>query len=218
MKALIIGAGPSLEENLDKIKDFSFFDYIICTDGAVNKVLERGIIPDYVTTLEDTPDLDKYYNTDVMREKAHLIGKAYISDRVDANVIKAMKSVGLEVKVASNTSMFLTSNVGLFSWFVSFLELNCDEAYLIGMDHCYPIDDGPPVDRDSEIFKYGFQVLINPYNYEDIILNPAHQLWREEFVYYSNKFKDRIKTINLTGRGALFGKNIIWEPDYLMKN
>ena len=216
-KAIIIGAGPSLQENLDFYKKLGkFHGQIFCTDGAINKFLENGFMPDFVTTLEDTPDLDKYYNTDIVKKHGSKI-IALISDRVHQNTRLSMVNAKMKVEVAAKCRNYMTSNVGLFSYIAATAEFNNDEIYLIGMDHCYPRGEGPPVDRNSELFKYGFNVMINKYNNEEIILHPAFMLWQEEFTFYANKFP-KVKIYNLTGRGALFSDKFIWSPIKTLKS
>lgn len=210
-KILIVGAGPSLEENIkdwDRLGEFP--GEVFCTDGAIKKLLEHDIIPDYMGTLEDL-DLSKYYVPDIVKEKGHLIEYCYISDRVIDSTRKAIEAAGIKYGVAAKCRGYITSNVGLFSWLVSHMILEYDETYLIGMDHCYPRGGGPPVDRDSELFQYGFQVLLNPLNDEEIILHPAFQLWSEEMNWYAEKYKN-VKITNCTGRGALYNSCFIWKP------
>lgn len=217
MKALIIGAGPSLSENLKDYKKLEKFPgMIICTDGAINKTLEAHVIPDWVSSLEDTNDLDKYYITDIVKEKGHLIKNAVISDRVTEQTRKAITNAGMKWNVAGKLRGYITSNVGLFSWLAAVITWKCDEVYMIGMDHCYGKGQKPNVEIPSELFTYGFQCLINPIDGEDLILHPAFQLWKEEFEWYKGKYPD-IKTYNLTGRGALFRKDFIWKPISEMK-
>ena len=219
-QALIIGAGPSLQENLEdwkRISDGKFDGLVLCTDGAINKTLRNGIIPDYVVTLEDTADLDKYYITDIVKEKGKLLKGAYISDRVHAKTRNAIVAAGMKVITAAKCRGYITSNVGLFSWLTAHVIEDCDKIFLIGMDHCYATGDGPPVDRDSDLFKYGFYTMVNKYDGEDLILHPAFELWKEEFNWYVGKYPN-VTTINCTGRGALCEKHMKWIPIKIMKS
>ena len=216
-KILIIGAGPSLSSNLEEYKRLGGFPgIVICTDGALNKTLKAGIIPTYCSTLEDTADLDKYYNTEIVKEKGKLVGHCYVSDRVHPKVKTQIKEVGMDLHNAGKVRGFITSNVGLFSWLIAGQVQDAKEIYLIGTDHCYSKEKPPPVHRDSELFQVGFHVLINSYNDEELILHPAFLLWKEEFDYYVKKFPE-IKTVNCTGRGALFNKEYFWQPIKDMK-
>jgi len=50
-KFIIFGAGPSLKENINQIKDYNLNDYIlISADGATTALLEEDIIPDIIAT------------------------------------------------------------------------------------------------------------------------------------------------------------------------
>ena len=216
MRALLIGAGPSIDDNLIELKRLGGFSGItLCTDGAINKYLEAGFTPEYVTTLEDTVDLNKYYLTDTVKNHEGEI-KGYISDRVHAEVRKAMKQARIQPHVAGDIREYVTSNVGLFSWLLAFRTFKCNEIYMIGMDHCYGPLEKPKVPRESKLFEVAFKVRINPYTNEEVILHPAYELWTEEFEWYIQKYP-KTKTINMTGRGALYDKRIKWSPITQMK-
>ncbi len=211
-KALIVGAGPSLQSNLDDYKRLGKFPgLVIATDASLKHLLARDIIPDCVATLEDSGLLVKYYTPDVVKEKGHLVKKAWVSDRVVGDVRRAMEEAGIHPVVAAKARDSTTSNVGLYCWLISHLIEGCKDTYLIGMDHCYAKDNPPPVDRKGEIFEWGFYTLYNPYDKIEIILNPAHELWQEEFHWSMTVYPD-IKVHNLTGWGALYGKGLIWTP------
>ncbi len=217
-KVLIVGAGPSLIDNLNDLKRLGNFPGIVfATDAAIKPMLEMDIIPDYCATLEDLGALIKYYNPKIVMEKGNLIRKCYLSDRVHPAVRKAIKEAGIEQLVAAKCRDNTTSNVGLFSWLISTRILEADTTYLIGMDHAYGENKPPPVAQDSELFFYGFYTLLNPHTDDkQIILNPAHELWREEFHWNMDQFP-KIKVINCTGWGALFGEKIKWQPISQMK-
>jgi len=213
-KILIFGAGPSLAQNIkDYIRLGPFPGVTIACDAAVEKLLQHDIIPDYCTVLEDGNDLDKYFRPKIVQQKGHLIKKCYVSDRISFPVKESLGEAKISWEIAPNCGdYFNTSNVGLFTWFVSIHSLDIKEIYLLGMDHCYAKDAPPPVDQKSELFKYGFYVVWDPHNDEKMILNPAHQLWKEEFEYFSKQYPE-VKNINLTGRGALCkDKYFEWKP------
>lgn len=107
-------------------------------------------------------------------------------------------------------------NVGTSAWVVSWAILKKSVIGLIGIDHGYSSDDRTEhdhllpqeIDRNSAAFKRAYPILYNPefdcYCQQDPI-----------FQYYSNAFKEfiertssKIKTINATEGGALFGKFI----------
>jgi len=211
--ALIVGAGPSLVDNLADFKRLGDFPgIVIATDAALKPLFEVDIIPDYCATLEDLGALTKYYTPKIVIDKGHLVKNTYLSDRVHPAVRKAITDANLKSCVAAKCRDNTTSNVGLFSWLITHRVHDVDTTYLIGMDHCYADDKPPPVDKDSELFFYGFYTLISPHHGDkQIILNPAHELWREELHSNMDQYP-KIKVIHCTGWGALFGPKIIWKP------
>ncbi len=212
-KALIIGAGPSLQKNLDDLERLGKFPgTIIVTDAAIKPVFERKNIEfEHCASLEDLSALTKYYTPQIVQENGYKISNGFISDRVAPTVRKEMTRCKIPVKVAAKVRETTTSNVGLYSWLISHVILGATDTYLIGMDHCYATDNPPPVDKESELFFWGFYTLYNPYDKIEIILNPAHELWQEEFHWNMTQYPD-IKVHNCTGFGALYGKGIEWTP------
>jgi len=211
-KILIVGAGPTLSQNLDDYERLGKFPgTILATDAAVQYLLKRDIVPDACGCLEDLPAQAKYFEYDIVKERGGEIPVGWISDRVAPNVRLAMNKANINIQVAAAVRGATTSNVGLFCWLVAHLIMKGSDTYLIGMDHCYAENQPPPVDRSSELFYWGFYTLWNPHLQKEIILNPAHELWQEEF-HWNMKQYPHVKVHNLTGWGALFGDKIQWEP------
>ena len=121
-------------------------------------------------------------------------------------------------------------NVGTSAWTLSWNILKCPEVALIGLDHSYPIQkDGEidinsvgrthPIlhdilekiqsnDDDSESAKKAFPIDYNP-DFD------CHYIQDPVFLYYSNALKEfilktqnKVKTINATQGGAIFGNGI----------
>jgi len=112
------------------------------------------------------------------------------------------------------------ANVGTSAWVIGWSILKCNHVGLIGLDlgyddntswdkisyHGYPIPKD--VDKNDEIFKRAYPTVYNPefdcYCKQDPL-----------FLYYCNALKEfiqktqkRIRTINATEGGALFGEGI----------
>jgi hypothetical protein len=51
--AVIVGAGPSLNSNIDVLKEYRHKAFIISCDSSLNALLESGITPDMVVSSED---------------------------------------------------------------------------------------------------------------------------------------------------------------------
>jgi len=109
-------------------------------------------------------------------------------------------------------------NVGTSSWIISWAILKSKTVCLIGLDQGYPV--GTPLedmnfhgnledlDPDSDIFKKAFPVIRNPEFNTDCIQNPLFQYYCNALKEFIEKASSKVKTINATEGGALFGKNI----------
>lgn len=211
-RCLIIGAGPSLKKNLDEFQRLGDFEgTVIATDASIQHLLGRGIFPTVGTCLEDLHQLTKYFVPDVVKTKGHLIEKIWISARVHNMVRTSIKDAGIDFEVASKVQDIGTSNVGLFSTAIGHLIYEANEIHYIGMDHCYPADSPPPVPKSDPLYELGFYEIFNSITDETLILNPAHELWREE-LHENLRLWTNLTIINHTGYGAIFGKQIIWQP------
>lgn len=58
MPAVVVSAGPSLEKNIDKLKDYQDKCIIITGGRTLKALLDRGITPDYVCAID--PDVPAY--------------------------------------------------------------------------------------------------------------------------------------------------------------
>lgn len=110
-------------------------------------------------------------------------------------------------------------NVGTSAWFLAWRILKCKTVCLIGIDHSWSENDpwnsmakhcNVPLNtkKNPKIFKQLFPRVYNPEFDTLCILDPIFQ-------YYSNALKDfihrlssKVKTINATQGGCIFGKDI----------
>lgn len=58
--AIILSAGPSLDENIKDIKNVKGRAFIICVDAALNTAIKNGIQPDLVVTVDPIIDADSF--------------------------------------------------------------------------------------------------------------------------------------------------------------
>jgi len=212
MNAIVIGWGPSARQNLDYFENLGKFPGIVlCVDSALAECLSRNIIPDVCVTLEDNNDLGKYFIPPIVKEKGHLV-PVLTAERTHQNTIDAIINAGMSYQEATSCRDYNnTSNVGLYAWLVANKTFHCDNIFLLGMNCCYELDVVLKIDQNSELFKYGFYKIWNRYTDKQYILNPAHELWKEEFEYYVKLFKN-IRTVNLTGDGSLCREMFEWKP------
>ncbi len=50
--AIIIAAGPSLDKNIDQLLGYYGRAFVICVDAALNPVLQKGVVPDIVVSVD----------------------------------------------------------------------------------------------------------------------------------------------------------------------
>ena len=146
-KALVIGAGPSIEEstvqnyiletcNCSKGKFSNAVSenvVVIAADGAAEMCLDLGIIPDFVVT-----DLDGDYQSLI---RAHLEGSIMVIHAHGDNISKITSQVPYFSNVIGTTQNFPLKNVYNFGGFTDgdrsvslAVEFLAREILLVGMD------------------------------------------------------------------------------------
>ena len=130
---LVVGGGPSYKKYLKEINNFP--GKIIVMDVNFNTCREAGIIPDYITTLE---------------EGIHNVtNKMFLSKNLKAckNTIVVGSSItrnNIETHIKNNDIPFLRwktdeepriSNCGLFSVVFAYDHLKADKIFLVGFEH-----------------------------------------------------------------------------------
>ncbi len=71
---VIVGAGPSLDKNIAYLKSLKGKVLIFCVDAAMDTLLDAGIIPDVVASIERTEVTTKFYKRDVIPESIVYVG------------------------------------------------------------------------------------------------------------------------------------------------
>ncbi len=75
--AVVVSAGPSLQRNIEQLKQIRDKVVIIAVQTTLKPLLERGIVPDFVTSL-DYHEVSKRFFTDIEDEKlkqVHLVAE-----------------------------------------------------------------------------------------------------------------------------------------------
>lgn len=214
MRCIIIGAGPSLFENkhLEILKRSDYEGVLIVPEVMAVRALEAGITPDkfknyYIATLEDswvTKDLMDY---PIVKQWGKEI-TAIVSARAPDVTRDYCKDTFKDVLLIERPEVWQISNNGLFMYTVAYNDLEVDEVCLIGMDHATNEHEFCAISRDSEIYKNAFKEITNPETGKTVIMNPIQQFWRIQFLHYVNKIYNKVKLVNCTQGGALFGENI----------
>lgn len=112
------------------------------------------------------------------------------------------------------------ANVGTSSWVIAWSILKCNHVGLIGLDfgyddntswdeiryHGYPIPTN--IDKNTEIFKRAYATTYNPDFDCNCKQDPLFQYYCNALKDFIQKTQHKIKTINATEGGALFGDGI----------
>jgi len=175
---LILGAGSSLKDNYEAVKKFEHT--IVCLDYAFNSVVENGIIPDYILTLEQTkqvmnPSVYKPENLAQCGVKTKVICSSITRDVIKDHL--TANGVTHENWITDEEPRM--SNVGLFAINYCHTVLKADKILLVGFEHVGQ--------------KY-----------------PQHiyQVWQTDFWYFIRKW-DKETIVNCSDGGALYYEDYI---------
>lgn len=119
-------------------------------------------------------------------------------------------------------------NVGTSAWVVSWSLLKCKTVCLIGFDMGYPVDidleknnfqknflinykklklpDG--ISEDDEVFKKAYPIINNPEFNCQCRQDPIFQYYCNALKEFIRRTSNKVRTINATEGGALFGEGI----------
>lgn len=155
---ICIGAGPSLAKygHLREIVKANWKHTVLCCDKELHNVLNYGIVPYVVGTVDGSPKIAKFYKHKIIREKAHLINAAFnisthpetvkawkgqkywyvnITDEVKKEGKLNKQTVTYILHVLSNYKSMISTigNVGSFLWNLA-TAIECDPIILVGYD------------------------------------------------------------------------------------
>lgn len=108
-------------------------------------------------------------------------------------------------------------NAGTSSWVIAWSILKCSTVCLIGIDMGYPLDmkfeEGidhkfPKVIAETEAFKKAYPIIYNPEFKCECRQDPVFQYYSNALKEFIKKTSNKVKTINATEGGTLFGDGI----------
>lgn len=156
--ALVIGAGPSIKKynHLKMLANSDYRGMVIVCDRILIPVLEAGIVPDIVVSIDGDKEVADFYNTPILKQHAHEIC-AMLATSVDPAVVKAWPnpetmyfmnchmdsmetpmSVSRAMWIMANKSVIQTGgNVGLTCWFIA-QSIKKTPLAFIGVEFSHP--------------------------------------------------------------------------------
>ncbi|MHB8062974.1 MAG: 6-hydroxymethylpterin diphosphokinase MptE-like protein, partial [Ruminiclostridium sp.] len=142
--AIIVAAGPSIDKSIEYLKNIKGKALILCADAALDVLLDEGIVPDIVASIERIEGTIRFYQREHIPQEVVYVGanqvQGPILDRMsriiftgrtgDAFFREFNKSIGLEnLNIGNNVSHILLA-------FAQFL--GCSTVIFTGLDLAYP--------------------------------------------------------------------------------
>lgn len=209
--AIIVGAGPSLDKNVDELKKAKGKSLILATDSAVRTLSAHGIVPDMIISVDPIKD-EKYLGGNDFEETPLLTsvhagwklvsahkGKQFFENKADWHIQSYLTANDIVMPVF-DTAGSVASTAYSFARF-----LNCRTIILVGMDLAYTNDKTHTEhstvahrtiedigDEESDIDIYGNSIRSSA----DM---KSYKIWFEERI---QKYPE-IKIVDATEGGAL---------------
>lgn len=150
-KVLIIGAAPSIDKQMDWIKENQSKFTIICVDKMIQKLEKHSIIPDIVVSIDPSEIIASFFET---KDKNFLKNSSIIFlSQQHENVIKKVENLNfyfsqvLFLSKELNYS-FSLPNVGTFGFAIAVF-LGSEEIYIAGSDSAFDEESGKVFANDT---------------------------------------------------------------------
>jgi hypothetical protein len=146
--ALIVGAGPSLDQNLETIKKYNDRFVIIAADAALKPLTNAGIRVDFVTSIERLNAYQIPFFTDLEKTNADLIAFPVLHPDVlkayPGNVRIVYRNYGFYAYFQKAWPKGILRCGGSTSHLAVRLAdyFGCRRAFFVGLDSCYEEKDG----------------------------------------------------------------------------
>lgn len=228
--ALVIGAGPSLDEHIDWIKAQIPRPVIICAYKALKSLAKHGVTPDFVVMLDPNQKLRHLEGVDVSNVAAFVVEVSVCPEvlaRVDRPILPYSAGDGTSILFGvfgNKTPPIIPTGGSVLHVQLQLAKLlGCEQVTLIGADFGFPFDklyaDGSGtgdvlvLSNDRKNFvrkaldgeaKMGILVraVANDGSpMESSLELDAYRLWVEQFILDWQK-ETPIEIINLAARGA----------------
>lgn len=231
--ALVVGAGPSAYEQLPVIADLAkgFKGVIVACDKILRDLLEKGVEPLYVLSVDGDPQVAKFF-TDLPPSpttSAVMNGFTIHPDTVKAcpypiywytsiidNPYEAKSLTRAIQWMTKKTMLPSLGNVGGTAWNVS-LNLNCDPVGLVGLDYGYPPDNRleETIYWRAYVQSFGeklarencYRVLTNPETGRKYLSDLNWDVYRKILYDFSDR-SHKAQTFNCSPRSSLSGHGI----------
>lgn len=159
---LLIGAGPSYRDNFEKIKNFKGIK--VCFEVNLEAVVNHGVIPDYIMTMEIYVRPDDFFKEDIVRECKGK-SKVICSAITHQSVINRLVAVGIEHERWISPEEPRFANVGTFGLVYAKQVLKADKIFLVGFEHDGVVEN----EKVYEYWVYDFWYFVHQWPKETIV-------------------------------------------------
>lgn len=142
---LILGIGPSLALEIDKVKQRQDYYYIGCVDNALREVLHHGIEPDFVFQVEwQKTSLDFYRDLDIPKKSILVFLGGIYPEILNIWPGQKLSYPGGQIRALfydflhKNIPNFVGTNVGMLAAQFAF-HVKADPVVFVGYDLCSPL-------------------------------------------------------------------------------
>ncbi len=141
--AIIVGAGPSLDINLHLLKDIKGKALILCVDAALNTLIDAGIIPDVVGSIERIELTSKFYKRQQIPAEIVFVGPSIVKESIlerFERIIFTGRTGDVLIREFNDYIGFNNLNIGgnISNVLLAFAEyIGCNPIVFVGLDLAY---------------------------------------------------------------------------------
>ncbi|MFJ7699428.1 motility associated factor glycosyltransferase family protein [Lysinibacillus fusiformis] len=221
--AIVVAAGPSLNENIQYLKSAQGKAVIVAVDTIIPKLLEEGIIPDFVCSVERGPLVYEYFYKDKkFPEVTTLVGPLVLDTRVfesfkgemllpfrtEVNEFRWLQHI---LGIEGNVGTLMGMSCAHVAFGVANL-LGCSPIVLTGQDLAYGESDKETHASGTHYDNIKNNSAINVYEYTDGYFGGTvrtTKIWQLFKYWYERKIEDlNLQVINATEGGAKINHTI----------
>lgn len=169
--AIVIAAGPSLEKNVKYLKEAQDKAIIFAVDTVIKKILNLGVVPDFVCSIERVPEVYEYFYKDIdIPEKVTLVGPSLLDSRIFENYtgnwilpyrfeVAEYKWLAQVMKAQGNIGMLMGTSCAHVAFGMA-VHLGASPIILIGQDLAYGNEEGKSHVSDTIYDEIGSEVSV----------------------------------------------------------
>ena len=210
--AILVAAGPSLDKNVEKLKNAKGKAFLMVVDTALNTVLEHGIIPDMTISVDSRKPLTlfkhkEYENIPIalsMNSNKEVVKKNHAKHFYEIDEQSYLKKI---IENSGKEAVQLPSGGSVANNALSLLyEMGFEIMILVGQDLAYP---GGVEHAEAAYGKGNDKVDVKKKNYIEVEDNYGNMVLTEANMNIYRKWienyiaaYDNLKVVNATEGGA----------------